>query len=139
MQEHHEQNEFAPFWDAVRQRELQFPWCDACERFHWYPMKRCPFCLRSDYIWRAVDPLGHVYSWTVVRHSFDASLNDVVPYVVALVEFVAVPGVRLVTNIITENPERLAIGAAVEPDFDQYGVESGGFGTQRLVFVPGAV
>jgi len=57
--------EFAPFWHNVAKRRLGFPRCEACGRFHWYPLTRCPHCFAADIEWCAVEPRGTLYSWTV--------------------------------------------------------------------------
>lgn len=51
--------EFAPFWRNVAERRLCFPRCEACGRFHWYPLTRCPHCFSADIEWRASSPGAH--------------------------------------------------------------------------------
>lgn len=108
--------EFAPFFEHARQGELRFPNCDACGRFHWYPMPRCPHCYQPGWRWQRVSGMGEVHSYTVVRHAFDASRRDALPYVVALVTFPDAPGVRFITNI-EGDMSAVRIGARVEPVF----------------------
>jgi len=109
------QPEFERFFDAVRGSRLAFPYCTACGRYHWYPMKRCPHCRSNDIEWRPVSGRGQLYSWTVVRHPFDPALAEALPYVVALIEFPDAPGIRLVSNLVDIDLDRLHIGMAVEP------------------------
>jgi uncharacterized OB-fold protein len=110
--------EFAGHFEGLRERRLQFPFCDACGRFHWYPMLRCPHCRAADWQWRRIAGRGEVYSWTVVRHAFTPAVRDRVPYIVALVTFEDAPGVRLVTNIVETAADGVSIGMAVQPVFD---------------------
>lgn len=113
MRLHH--REFEAFFDAARNGRLSFPHCRSCQRFHWYPMKLCPHC-RSDAIkFAPVSGRGTVYSWTVVRHSFDDTRVPSLPYIVALVEFPDAPGIRFVTNLIDVDPAALSIGMNVRP------------------------
>jgi len=107
--------EFEAFWRGLQHGRLDFPYCEACGRFHWYPMKFCPHCGSRDIVWRSVRGDGIIYSWTVIRHPFDQKFLEKLPYAVALVEFPDAPGVRLVTNIAAADVERIAIGTRVRP------------------------
>lgn len=118
--------EFRPFFAALARDRLAFPHCAQCDRFHWYPMKLCPFCRGSQIVWTGVAGLGRVFSWTVVRHDFDPALRA--PYIVALVEFDDAPGVRLVTNLIDAAFGPLAIGMEVAAVFPAAG--------ERVLFRP---
>lgn len=123
--------EFQPFWDAAAAGELRFPFCRSCQRFHWYPMIRCPHCSAADLSWRAIDPSGSLYSWTIVQRPFDAAFNDRTPYIVGLLEFPGAPGVRLITNLIDIDTDLVEFGLAVAPAFDLYDVAE-----SRLMFRP---
>lgn len=114
------ESEFRPFWDAAASRELRFPFCNACHRFHWYPMQRCPHCNDTGISWNAIDPIGTVYSWTTVRRSFDTAFSHQVPYIVTLLEFSEAPGVRLITNLIDIAADDVSFGMIVRPAFDLY-------------------
>jgi len=104
-------SEYVPFFDHAERGVLAFPYCPACSRFHWYPMKRCPHCQADAIEWRPVDGRGRLYSWTDVRHPF--GMRPKPPYIVALVEFDDAPGVRLITNLRAVSEATLRIGAAV--------------------------
>lgn len=108
--------EFAGFFEAARRRQLAFPRCEDCGRFHWYPMKACPHCRSRRVAWQPVAGGGSLFSWTVVRHAFDPAYKDRLPYIVALVEFDDAPGIRLVTNLEAD-PAVLTIGDSVTPVF----------------------
>jgi len=110
--------EFDGFFSALDRQALAFPRCTDCDRFHWYPMKRCPHCGSEAVGWHEVEGTGEVFSWTAVRHAFDPAYADRLPYIVALVEFADAPGVRLVTNIAAD-PGQLRIGMKVRPAFGQ--------------------
>ncbi len=110
--------EFLPHFDGLAQGKIQFPYCSDCSRFHWYPMPRCPHCRSSAILWKAVAGGARLYSWTVVRHAFQPSLEDQLPYVVALVTFDDAPGVRLITNLVRAEPDALRCDMALRPVFD---------------------
>lgn len=109
--------EFAGFFENAREGRLAFPHCPACDRFHWYPMPRCPHCQNAGWLWRPVSGPGEIHTFTSVRHAFDKSWGDRLPYTVALVTIADAPGVRLITNIVDAAPSDLRIGDPVEPIF----------------------
>lgn len=105
---------FRGHFDHLSAGKLAFPFCEECGRWHWYPMPLCPHCRSSRLSWRPVSGTGEIWSWTVVRHAFDASHRDKLPYVVALVCFEEAPGIRLVANVEAASPDELRIGMPVE-------------------------
>jgi hypothetical protein len=52
-----------------------------------------------------------------VNHAFNESLRGAVPFVTALVELAAAPGVRLVTNIVDCDVGALRAGMPLVADF----------------------
>jgi len=109
--------EFAGFFDNARAGRLAFPHCPDCGKFHWYPMPRCPHCLGRAIEWRRIDGTGEIFSFTRVMHPFDKARAHRLPYIVALVIFSDAPGIRLVTNIVSDGAAELRIGMAVTPLF----------------------
>jgi uncharacterized OB-fold protein len=103
-------SEFAPFWEHAARDRLAFPQCEDCRRFHWYPLTRCPHCGSPNLAWTTVPDRGLLYSWTLVHHAFRPSDSVRLPYVVALVDVVGAPGVRLVTNMDRDHLPLLAAG-----------------------------
>jgi uncharacterized OB-fold protein len=115
------QEGFAPFYEHARQGQLCFPRCEDCGRYHWYPMKRCPYCRSDRLAWSPVKGPGHLYTWTRVHHPFEPSLANDLPYVVALIDFEDAPGIRYVSNVVDIPPEKLKIGMALKPVFPEPG------------------
>lgn len=107
--------EFRSILKSAEAGQICFPRCGDCHRFHWYPMPLCPHCRSAHIEWRPVQGPAQLFSWTVVRHPFDAKLADMVPYVVGLVTFADAPGVRLITNIVDADAATLRIGMELEP------------------------
>jgi uncharacterized OB-fold protein len=64
---------------------------------------------------------GSVYSFIIVRHPLRPALNEVVPYVSAVVELddTQGAGARLVVNLIECDPETVAIGDRVRVVFEK--------------------
>ena len=56
---------------------------------------------------------GIVFSFTVVRHPAHLSMKSIVPYNVAIVDFLEYSHVRLVSNVIDATPKEIQIGMAV--------------------------
>jgi uncharacterized OB-fold protein len=90
-----------------------------------YPKPRCPHCRSALWQWRRVSGVGEIYSFTEVCHAFDPNRRDALPYIVALINFSDVPGVRLITNIIDADVTNLHIGQRVEPVFPAPDDETG--------------
>lgn len=99
--------ENAEFWEAAATGRLMLPKCRHCGRIHWYPREICPFCLSSDIEWQESAGLGSIYASTVFRKGG----NRVIAYV-ELDE-----GLRLLTNIATEDPNAVRIGQRVRVEF----------------------
>lgn len=110
-------SEFSGFFEHVRNGQLCFPFCSACQRFHWYPMPRCPRCRNANWHWKQVSGAGEIYSFTEVCHPFDPERRDTLPYIVALVVFADAPDVRLIANVVGTDAASLRIGQRVEAVF----------------------
>lgn len=109
--------EFRGFFDHAREQRIAFPLCRACGRFHWYPMPRCPHCRSTNVVWQPIAGKGELFSFTEVRHAFDQSRRDDLPYIVGLVTFADAPDVRLITNIAGADLSSLYIGQPLDPVF----------------------
>lgn len=113
---------------GLRAREVRLPRCGACGRFHWYPMPRCPHCLSPDIAWERPGGVATVFTCSTVSHAFDPGWAEALPYAVALVEYSGAPGVRLVGQLVGDEPGSASIGTVVEPVFLTAGT------TPRLAF-----
>ena len=111
--------DFAPHFEHLAAGRLCLPFCADCQRFHWYPMPRCPHCQSSRLDWREVSGRGTLFSWTEIHHAFDARYRGPLPYIVALIDVHDAPGIRLVTNIVAALNDDLAIDMPVVADFTQ--------------------
>lgn len=112
----------APFFDALGEGKLLIKICNACNEPFFYPRELCPFCL-SESSWAESSGEGTIYSYTQVATRGGS-------YVLAMVKLSEGP--TLMTNVLTDRPEALAIGQRVRAHF----VET--TGDEKLaVFVPG--
>ena len=106
-----------PFWDALRERRLMLPYCIDCGEPHLPPGPVCPVCFSGRLEWRAVSGRGRISTWTVVHKAWFPSFAADVPYNVVQVELDEGP--RLTANLVGLPNERLAVGLAVEIDYDE--------------------
>lgn len=106
----------APFWAAARDRRLRVQRCLECDRHVFYPRALCPHCHTELVEW--VDCSGHgtIYSYTVARRPAGPAFADDVPYVVVLVDLDE--GVRMLSNLLTDDVESVRIGGRVVVRFD---------------------
>jgi uncharacterized OB-fold protein len=101
-----------PYWDATRERRLVLQWCTSCDAPVWYPREICPGCLGDDLTWREASGAAEVYAFAVHHRPGNPTMEDRVPYVVALVELAE--GVRMMTNIIGCDHAEVRVGMPVQ-------------------------
>jgi uncharacterized protein len=107
--------DLAGYWEGLRNGHFVLPRCGICSRFHWYPKARCPHCGSDRLSWTRVSDEAVVFTWAIALHAFDSAFADDTPYLIVLVEFRDAPGVRLVSNLVTSEPDRVHVGMAVRP------------------------
>jgi uncharacterized OB-fold protein len=105
----------AGFWDAARRHELVVQRCE-CGRYRHYPQLLCPDCSSASWAWATVSGRGTVYTFTVTYRAFHPAWADQLPYAVATVELDE--GVRMVSDLPSEDTEVVRIGMPVEVFFD---------------------
>ena len=104
------------FWRACRAGRLEFARCGPCGFFIHPPRPICPRCRGHELERRAVSGRGRLHSYTVNHQRWYPGQE--VPYVIALVELVEQPGLRLTSNLVHCPLDRLAIGMAVRVVFE---------------------
>jgi uncharacterized OB-fold protein len=107
----------APFWQSCHDRALRFQRCAACRRFRHPPGPGCPACTSLASTWEPASDDARLFSFTVVRHAVSQALVAHVPYNVAVVEFPAIGGVRLISNVTDVPPAELRIGLPLVLDW----------------------
>jgi uncharacterized OB-fold protein len=109
------------FFDAAREGKLMLKQCNSCKEVFHYPRALCPFCL-SESSWIESSGSGVIYSYTEVHMRGGG-------YVLGMVTLAEGP--TMMTNILTPDPSKLAIGQKVRVQF----IETAG--EERLaVFAP---
>jgi uncharacterized protein len=105
----------APFWRALRSRRVELQHCASCGYVRWPPARVCPECLADGGDWRAVTGAGSVWSYAVYERALHPAFAGEVPYTVLAVALDAGP---LVIGTLTGGDQEPAVGARVEPVFD---------------------
>jgi acetyl-CoA acetyltransferase/uncharacterized OB-fold protein len=109
------QNEF--FWTSGADGQLRIQECLSCAALIHPPTPICRYCRQTKMGVRVVSGRATLAGFTV-NHRF--GFPDLPPpYVVAEVAIAEDPRVRLTTNIIDADPEKLEIGQPVEVSFQQ--------------------
>ena len=105
------------FWTSGADGRLRFLRCNDCYAYVHPPAPVCPKCSS-----RALDPepvsgRGTVATFTV-NHQDWGLLPP--PYVIAIVELVEQPGLRLTTNLVGIEPTDVRTGMPVQVCFEQH-------------------
>lgn len=98
------------YWQALREKKLILPKCNACGETYFYPRPFCPFCMSDDTGWIDASGRGTIYSFTVTAR---APMFKV-PAMVTLDE-----GPTMMTAIVAVDPTDIAIGQEVTIDFSE--------------------
>lgn len=101
-------SETQPFWAKARAGKFLIKRCLSCEKPHWYPRSRCPFCLSANTEWGESKGTGSIYSYSVMRRATQ-------PYIVAFVTLDEGPTV--LTNLVECDPTSIRIGMRVSATF----------------------
>jgi acetyl-CoA acetyltransferase/uncharacterized OB-fold protein len=109
------ENEF--FWTSGADGTLRLQECTACDSLIHPPAPVCRYCRSRDMGVRAVSGDATLAGFTV-NHRFSVP-GLPAPYVVAQVAIAEDPRVRLTTNIVECQPDRLELGQRVEVVFEQ--------------------
>lgn len=106
-----------PFWKAAARGVLSMQRCGTCKKLVFYPRPICPNCGSQRLEWETLSGVGTVYSFSVVYRPAHPGMAQEVPYVVALVEIE--DGVRLMTNLVECDPDKIEVGMEVEAVFEK--------------------
>jgi len=109
-----------PFWDGAKRHELVIQRCQSCGHWQHEPENICAGCLSFDLGYEAVSGKGEIYTYCIPVQSFHPSLDDALPYVLAVIELDEQPGLRVVSNIEGIDPDEVHVGDKVEVDFRPY-------------------
>lgn len=106
------------FWTGGGEGRLLILRCERCEWWIHPPVARCPSC-DGDPVAAPVSGRGTVFTFTVNAHQYHPDVPP--PNLIALVELVEQPGLRVATNIIGCDPDAVRIGLPVRVAFEHHG------------------
>jgi uncharacterized OB-fold protein len=104
------------FWTGGAQGELRFLCCAGCRHLIHPPAPICPECLSRKLEVAAVSGRGVVHTYTINHQVWYPGM--IAPFVIAIVELVEQPGLRLTTNLVNCPVERVKIGMPVRVVFE---------------------
>ena len=106
------------FWRGGEVGELRFLRCRPCRTFVHPPAPVCPACYGKDLAVETVSGRATVLTFTLNHQEWVPSPDH--PYAIAIVEIEEQAGLRLMTNIVGCEPERVQIGMPVRVVFEQH-------------------
>jgi uncharacterized OB-fold protein len=110
-----------PWWQAASEHRLVVQRCTGCGRTRLPPAPICPACRSAEADWKQVSGRGEVYTYTVVHRPI--ATGQTLPFVIAVVALADAGGVRLLSNVVGVEPERVAVGMPVELVWEDMGPE----------------
>jgi uncharacterized OB-fold protein len=106
------------FWTGGRVGELRFQRCQQCGYYNHPPTPVCPVCHSKELKFEAVS--GRATLWTYSVNYQPWMPGPELPYVLAIVAIPEQEGLRLTTNLVGVEPDRVEIGMALEVTFQNY-------------------
>ncbi len=106
----------APYWDGAKDGRLMIQRCNATGQTFLYSRQLVSGVVESEVEWIEASGKGTIYSFTVARRPAGAAFQGDCPYVIVSVELEE--GARVMSNLVTDDPDSVAIGQAVEVVFD---------------------
>lgn len=107
--------QWIPYWEAARGRELRFQRCARCGTWRFPPQPMCPRCRALESVWERASGRGRLLSWVVVHPPVLPAWKDRTPYPVVLVE--CEEGVRTVGGLVGATAADLVMDMPMVVDF----------------------
>ena len=108
-------DENTAFWTGGKDGQLRITFCDDCNAAIHPPQIICAHCLSRNVTARAVAGTGSVYSYTVNHQPWIPGMA--VPFAIAVVDVDGAPGVRVTAQVVTDDPQGVAIGQRMQIRF----------------------
>jgi uncharacterized OB-fold protein len=106
------------FWTGGAGGELRIQHCEACRRWVHPPASACPICSGA-LATRPASGRGTLFTFTVNHQAFRPEVPP--PYVIAIVELAEQADLRIPTNLVDCDPDRLTCGMPVRVCFEPHG------------------
>ena len=107
----------APYWESAMEGRLMIQRCKATGQTYLYSRQLVPGVVDTEVEWIEASGRGTIYSYTVARRPAGQAFAGDCPYVIVSVELAE--GARVMSNLVTDDPDSVAIGQAVEVVFDK--------------------
>ncbi len=108
-----------PYWEAVKNEELKYQQCNACDEVVFTPRVHCTKCGSDALSWHTSKGEGAVYTYSVVRQNRNPRFADLGAYALAYVD--VDEGFRIFTNIVgVDDPTKdIECGMRVKVEFER--------------------
>ena len=105
------------YWDSAKDKKLMVQYSLDTEEYFLYS-KQLTNAMNSNQIeWRQVSGKGEIYSFTIVYAPAGPAFKEDTPYIVASIKLDE--GARIISNILTNEIEKVAIGNRVKVVFEK--------------------
>lgn len=101
-----------PWWQAAAEHRLVVQRCTACGETRLPPSPVCSECRSTDSDWQEISGRGEIYTYTCVHRPIAAGQD--LPFIIAVIALEDSGGLRIISNIVDAQPDRLKIGLAVD-------------------------
>jgi len=108
--------ESRPFWEGCKRGVFLLQYCEACQRYQFYPRLYCMHCGADSLRWEQASGRGVIYSYTVIHQNKSPEFVNDMPYNVAVIQLEEGP--RLMSNIVDAAPGALRVDLPVTVVFD---------------------
>ena len=105
-----------PFWEGCQRGVLLLQYCEACQRYQFYPRLYCMQCGSTAVRWVETSGRGVIYSYTIIHQNKAPEFVNDTPYNVAIVQLNEGP--RLMSNIVDIDSADLRVNLPVAVVFD---------------------
>lgn len=112
-----------PFWNGCNNHELRMPKCNECGTIVFCPSPMCHACNGMEFSWVKLSGNGKVHSFVVVHQATIRGFEEDVPYVVAWIEFPEQQGLKMISNVVDCEVDKVFVGMPVAVVFEDLGAE----------------
>jgi len=99
------------YWQSAADGNLVVQRCVDCGEYQFYPRALCTVCA-GETEWVDASGRGTLYTFTIIRQNRSEAFVRLSPYAVGIVELDE--GVRMMSNIVDCDLDRLEVGMALE-------------------------
>ena len=108
------------FWEETKKKRLSYQVCSNSNEVVFHPRFQSPRRVEGALEWKTSAGKGDIYSFSIIRQSYDPFFKALVPYVVAWIDLDE--GFRLLSNIVCEEKNLIEIqcGKRVELIWEEH-------------------